>query len=182
MDAWKESHAQDEYDKAVQLIDEVTGEEDPAEREQLPWLKDPSVRPSIWAIIKDSIGKDISKLSVPVYFNDPTSLLQKCAQSMEYNSLLDLASNDPDPIRRLALIAIHQVSALSICERTTSKPFNPILGETYEYVTEDFSYLAEQVSHHPPVTACYCRGKKYSYHTCQKTNTKFSGKTLYFYQ
>jgi hypothetical protein len=30
---------------------------------------------SIWAIIKDSIGKDLSKMSVPVYFNDPTGLL-----------------------------------------------------------------------------------------------------------
>ena len=101
---------------------------------------------------------------------------------MEYNSLLDMASTEKDPLRRLALIAIHQVSALSICERTTSKPFNPILGETYEYVTDDLQYLAEQVSHHPPVTACYCRGKAYSYHTNQKTNTKFSGKTLYFNQ
>ena len=62
---------------------------EPKERTELPWFKDPNVKVSIWAIIKDSIGKDISKLSVPVYFNDPTSLLQKCAQSMEYNQLLD---------------------------------------------------------------------------------------------
>ena len=62
---------------------------EPKERIELPWFKDPNVKVSIWAIIKDSIGKDISKLSVPVYFNDPTSLLQKCAQSMEYNHLLD---------------------------------------------------------------------------------------------
>jgi len=41
----------------------------------LPWLKDPNAKISFWAIIKDSIGKDISKLSVPVFFNDPTSLL-----------------------------------------------------------------------------------------------------------
>jgi len=48
---------------------------EPLERAELPWFKDPHVKVSIWAIIKDSIGKDISKLSVPVYFNDPTSLL-----------------------------------------------------------------------------------------------------------
>ena len=41
----------------------------------MPWLKDPSSRPSIWTIIKDMIGKDFSKFAVPVYFNDPTSLL-----------------------------------------------------------------------------------------------------------
>lgn len=51
-------------------------DDEPLEREELPWLKDPNAKISIWAIIKDSIGKgDLSKMSVPVYFNDPTSLL-----------------------------------------------------------------------------------------------------------
>ena len=54
---------------------QLLNDDEPAEREFLPWLKDPNAKVSIWAIIKDSIGKDISKISVPVYFNDPTSLL-----------------------------------------------------------------------------------------------------------
>ena len=57
----------------------------------MPWLKDPNLKISIWGIIKDSIGKDISRITVPVFFNEPISLLQKCAQSMEYNSILDIA-------------------------------------------------------------------------------------------
>ena len=52
---------------------------EPLERDALPWLKDPNSRPSIWTILKDTVGKDFSRMSVPVYFNDPTSLLQKCA-------------------------------------------------------------------------------------------------------
>lgn len=130
-------------DPSSNPYEESKEEDEPLTRLQLPWLKDPNAKVSFWAIIKDSIGKDISKLSVPVYFNDPTSLLQKCAQSMEYNSLLDRAATETDSLRRLALVAIHQVTALSICERTTSKPFNPILGETYELKTESFEYLAE---------------------------------------
>lgn len=55
--------------------------DDPPERDVLPYFKDPKKKISVWAIIKDSIGKDISKLSVPVYFNDPTNILQKCACS-----------------------------------------------------------------------------------------------------
>lgn len=56
----------------------------------MPWLKDPNARISLWTVLKDSIGAgDFSKISVPVYFNDPTSLLQKCAQSLEYNEILD---------------------------------------------------------------------------------------------
>jgi len=45
-------------------------------RDKLPFFKDPKIKISIWSIIKDSIGKDISKITVPVYFNAPLSLLQ----------------------------------------------------------------------------------------------------------
>ena len=41
------------------------------------------------------------------------------------------------------------------------KPFNPMLGETYELVTEDYRWVAEQVSHHPPITAFFQQGKGY---------------------
>lgn len=90
------------------MIEQGTEDDEPLEREELPWLKDPNAKISLWAIIKDSIGKgDLSKMSVPVYFNDPTSLLQKCAQSMEYNEILDEAALEKDSMRRLALVAIH---------------------------------------------------------------------------
>ena len=86
------------------------------ERDELPWFKDPNINVSIWAIIKDSIGKDISKLTVPVYFNDPTSLLQKCAQSMEYNSILDKAiqidegDQTKSAIKRLAYVSVYSIT------------------------------------------------------------------------
>jgi len=44
-------------------------------RDKLPFFKDPKIKISLWAIIKDSIGKDLSKITVPVYFNGPLSLL-----------------------------------------------------------------------------------------------------------
>lgn len=49
--------------------------DDAPERELLPYFKDPKLKISIWTIIKDSIGKDVTKMSVPVYFNDPTNIL-----------------------------------------------------------------------------------------------------------
>lgn len=61
--------------KTDQIVLQDENDDEPLEREELPWLKDPNAKVSMWAIIKDSIGKDISKLSVPVYFNDATSLL-----------------------------------------------------------------------------------------------------------
>ena len=42
---------------------------DPEERDELPYLRDPKIKISFWSIIKDSIGKDLSKITVPVYFN-----------------------------------------------------------------------------------------------------------------
>ena len=85
---------------------------------------------------------------------------------------------------RLAMVSVFGCTITTICERNTSKPFNPLLGETYELITDDFEFLSEQVSHHPPITAAYCRGKKsnYVYWTNQKTNTKFNGKGIDFTQ
>jgi hypothetical protein len=48
-------------------------------RTALPFFKDPKVKISLWTIIKDSIGKDLSKISVPVYFNSPLCILQSLA-------------------------------------------------------------------------------------------------------
>ena len=115
-------------------------------------------------------------MSVPVYFNDPTSLLQKCAASCEYNHIIDLANNiHNDQVKRLAVIAVYSISMFTMAERINTKPFNPLLGETYELMTQDFQLIAEQVSHHPPITASYCKGLKTDYlmWTNQKTNTKF---------
>jgi hypothetical protein len=99
------------------LYEEVKVEEDeedpdPAEREVLPFFKDPKVKISIWTIIKDSIGKDISKISVPVYFNDPTNILQKCAASMESADILDRAIEEQDSIRRLAFVSTYCLTNL----------------------------------------------------------------------
>ncbi len=117
--------------------------EKPAERDLLPYFKDPKVKISVWTIIKDSLGKDITKMSVPVYFNDPTNILQKCAASMEYNSLLDQALLQKDSLRRLAYVSAYSMTLLTSIERNSTKPFNPLLGETFELVTPTYKFIAE---------------------------------------
>lgn len=48
----------------------VLGENpDPPERDRLPFFKDPKIKFSVWTVIKDSLGKDLTKISLPVYFN-----------------------------------------------------------------------------------------------------------------
>ena len=57
------------------------------------------------------------------------------------------------------------------------KPFNPLLGETWEYIKDDFKYIAEQVSHHPPITAYIGETPNYkTYGDCKvKTSLSLSG-------
>jgi hypothetical protein len=43
---------------------------------------------SVWKILKDMIGKDLSKFCVPVYFNEPISMLQKVAETFDCEYLL----------------------------------------------------------------------------------------------
>lgn len=45
------------------------------ERMTLPHLRPPNMKVSMWALLKDLIGKDLSKISMPVYFNEPVSML-----------------------------------------------------------------------------------------------------------
>eukprot|EP00349_Pseudokeronopsis_sp_Brazil_P002619 CAMPEP_0202962080 /NCGR_PEP_ID=MMETSP1396-20130829/6186_1 /ASSEMBLY_ACC=CAM_ASM_000872 /TAXON_ID= /ORGANISM="Pseudokeronopsis sp., Strain Brazil" /LENGTH=344 /DNA_ID=CAMNT_0049682417 /DNA_START=1332 /DNA_END=2366 /DNA_ORIENTATION=- len=97
---------------------------------------------------------------------------------MEYNSILDMAAVEKDPARRLALVAAYSVTLLTCVETITTKPFNPLLGETYEYVCPQFKYFAEQVCHHPPITAVHCEGKSgYLMYTCNHVKNKFTGRT-----
>ncbi|KAL6007892.1 hypothetical protein ACLOJK_033396 [Asimina triloba] len=46
---------------------------------------------SLWSMIKDNVGKDLTRICLPVYFNEPISSLQKCFEDMEYSYLLDRA-------------------------------------------------------------------------------------------
>ena len=44
---------------------------------------------------------------------------------------------------RLAYLAANNIAAYSALIGRSKKPFNPILGETYEFVTPDFQFVAE---------------------------------------
>uniref|UniRef100_A0A7E4ZTL3 Oxysterol-binding protein n=1 Tax=Panagrellus redivivus TaxID=6233 RepID=A0A7E4ZTL3_PANRE len=118
------------------------------------------VRPSnsinYLALLKKCLGKDLSRISMPVDFNEPLSLLQRQTEDLEYSSLLDRAAVETDPERRLAFVAIFAISTYSNTARRSAKPFNPLLGETFDADRRfDFGWRAvsEQVSHHPPTSA-----------------------------
>ena len=60
----------------------------------------------------------------------------------------------------------------------TSKPFNPILGETFELITQDYKFISEQVSHHPPVSAGYAFNSIFEYYGNTNVKSTFWGKSM----
>lgn len=60
-------------------------------RDNLPEPKEKDKPVGLWSIIKDNIGKDLSGVCLPVYFNEPLSSLQKCFEDLEYSYLVDRA-------------------------------------------------------------------------------------------
>jgi hypothetical protein len=44
------------------------------------------------------------------------------------------------------------------------KPFNPILGETYQATIDECPVFGEQISHHPPISATFMKGRGFTIH------------------
>uniref|UniRef100_A0A8D3DNT6 Oxysterol-binding protein n=1 Tax=Scophthalmus maximus TaxID=52904 RepID=A0A8D3DNT6_SCOMX len=136
---------------------------------------------NLWNILRNNIGKDLSKVSMPVELNEPLNTLQRMCEELEYSELLDKAAETEDPFERMALVAAFAVSGYSSTYfRAGSKPFNPLLGETYECIREDkgFCFLSEQVSHHPPISACHCESKNFTFWQDVRWKNKFWGKSM----
>uniref|UniRef100_A0A8C7LJT3 Oxysterol-binding protein n=1 Tax=Oncorhynchus kisutch TaxID=8019 RepID=A0A8C7LJT3_ONCKI len=116
----------------------------------------PNYSLNLWSIMKNCIGKELSKIPMPVNFNEPLSMLQRLTEDLEYHELLDKAARCESSLEQLCLVAAFSVSSYSTTVHRTAKPFNPLLGETYELDRlDDLGYrsLCEQVSHHPPAAA-----------------------------
>uniref|UniRef100_A0A8C2CKN9 Oxysterol-binding protein n=1 Tax=Cyprinus carpio TaxID=7962 RepID=A0A8C2CKN9_CYPCA len=136
---------------------------------------------SLWNILKNNIGKDLSKVAMPVQLNEPLNTLQRLCEELEYSELLDKAAHTQDPFERMVYIATFAVSGYASSHyRAGGKPFNPVLGETYECDRPDkgFRYVAEQVSHHPPISACHAESKNYIFWQDVRWRNKFWGKSM----
>ena len=82
-------------------------------RDRLPAPRNLAAKPDIWQVIKSSIGKDLSRIAIPVYYNEPLSFLQRFTEDLEYSCLIDSASASQSPDIRIAYIAAIPVSSYS---------------------------------------------------------------------
>lgn len=137
-------------------------------------------RKAMWETLRNYVGADVMSIfSVPAWVMEPLSTLQKMAEIMEYSHLLDEAAEKPHSSpERAALVAAFATSVYAASERTY-KPFNPILGETFELVPrEGVFYIAEQVSHHPPIAAASAKGPSWEYDITSMPTTRFWGNSV----
>ncbi|KAG8999859.1 hypothetical protein FRB94_005884 [Tulasnella sp. JGI-2019a] len=132
---------------------------------------------SLLSVLRKNVGKDLSTVSFPVSFNEPISILQRLAEDVEYTNLLDQAVATADPVERICLIAAFAVSGYACTlYRASRKPFNPMLGETFEDIRMNF--IAEKVCHHPAIMACHASGQGWEYWATSSADSKFWGRSL----
>lgn len=90
---------------------------------------------SLLSILRKNVGKDLSTVAMPVSLNEPINVLQKLCEELEYSELLDKAASLPGSLDRLVYVAAFAVSGYASSQwRAGRKPFNPLHGETFEYV------------------------------------------------
>ena len=139
--------------------------------------------PSLVGFFRKNVGKDLSTISMPVTSNEPISLLQRLSEIFEYSDLLDAAVAKPrSSVERLIYVTAFAISLLSnarVKERSIRKPFNPMLGETFELVREDrgFRFISEKVCHRPFRMACQAESDNWTLTQSPLPSQKFWGKS-----
>ncbi|KAI4324416.1 hypothetical protein MLD38_029908 [Melastoma candidum] len=139
-------------------------------------------RDNYWKVMQKYIGADVtSMVTLPVLIFEPMTMLQRIGEMMDYSYLLDLADETEDPYMQIVYVVSWFISIYKAYERAW-KPFNPVLGETYEMANHGgISFIAEQVSHHPPVSAAHAENEHFIYDVTSKVKTKFLGNSIDIY-
>lgn len=115
-------------------------------------------------------GADVTNVNLPASILDPVSTLEKTTKSMQRGDLLPDIVAGADPIARLLAVLRFNLSGLAK-EKFGKKPYNPVLGEVFRC---SFAHrrrehgttllVAEQVSHHPPITALHLNNRSLGIH------------------
>jgi len=140
-----------------------------------------------WEVAKQ-IGGNLSGdllnsgISLPTNMMEPLTILQRGLEIFEYLKCLEKAAKCKSSINRMAFIAGFSASPFANSPDRFKTNFNPILGETFEYIDARFKSpvkcFAEQVSHHPPMAAMNAFNKNWKF--CQQYGcvTNFMGNQL----
>ncbi|XP_078354846.1 oxysterol-binding protein-related protein 9-like isoform X1 [Oculina patagonica] len=149
------------------------------------------------------LGMDLTKVVLPTFILERRSLLEMYADFFAHPDLFVDIVNYSDPKDRMVAVVRWYLSAFHAGRKgsVAKKPYNPILGETFRCFwvlpkcetsrtekcqadgpvpwasEDDVTFLAEQVSHHPPISAFYAENfsKQISFNAHIWTKSKFLG-------
>lgn len=141
----------------------------------------------LWHIITQlRPGMDLSKVTLPTFILEPRSFLEKMADYYYHCDLLNDAIQIEDPVLRMTNIVKWYLSGFYKVPNGAKKPYNPILGEKFRCFWDSprtnsrTFFIAEQVSHHPPVTAFHVSNRKDGYviNCSLLSRSKFGGNSV----
>uniref|UniRef100_A0A3B3I6H6 Oxysterol-binding protein n=1 Tax=Oryzias latipes TaxID=8090 RepID=A0A3B3I6H6_ORYLA len=121
----------------------------------------------IWTLLKQvRPGMDLSKVVLPTFILEPRSFLDKLSDYYYHADFLSEAAVEENAYNRLKKVVKWYISGFYKKPKGLKKPYNPIIGETFrclwlhQNTNSKTFYIAEQVSHHPPVSAFYVSNRK----------------------
>ncbi|XP_046893196.1 oxysterol-binding protein-related protein 9 isoform X3 [Hypomesus transpacificus] len=153
------------------------------------------------------LGMDLTKVVLPTFILERRSLLEMYADFFAHPDLFVSIAEQEDARERMVQVVKWYLSAFHAGRKgsVAKKPYNPILGEVFlchwdlpcegsepqptEPVSEgpvpwssanSVCFVAEQVSHHPPISAFYaeCCSKKIQFNAHIWTKSKFLGMSI----
>lgn len=138
---------------------------------------------SIFAILRKNVGKDLSSISMPVTANEPISILQKIAEGFEFANLLNDASIETNQDLKFLKVSTFAISCLGSFRskiRNLRKPFNPILGESYEFINDELNYrlIGEKICHKPQIFTFNIDSENWEVSLTLNPDQKFWGKSV----
>ncbi|XP_038615943.1 oxysterol-binding protein-related protein 9 isoform X4 [Tachyglossus aculeatus] len=151
------------------------------------------------------LGMDLTKVVLPTFILERRSLLEMYADFFAHPDLFVSISDQKEPRERMVQVVRWYLSAFHAGRKgsVAKKPYNPILGEIFQchwtlpseseesadpvaegpvpWVSRhSVTFVAEQVSHHPPISAFYaeCFSKKIQFNAHIWTKSKFLGMSI----
>mmetsp|Transcript_3057 Transcript_3057/g.3739 ORF Transcript_3057/g.3739 Transcript_3057/m.3739 type:complete len:342 (+) Transcript_3057:205-1230(+) len=132
-------------------------------------------------------GQGLVSISLPVRIFQPKSLLERIIDAISFvPTFFSKACKTNDEVLRMKYVISFIVSGLYM-SADLRKPFNPILGETFEgYFKDGTRIYMEHTCHHPPISSYLVEGTaEYPFRMYGsvefKGNIKNAGNTLFIF-
>jgi hypothetical protein len=121
--------------------------------------------------------KEIGRINIPIRIFESRSLIERVCDAWAFTpTFLIPAAKETNPVERMKKVVAFFISGL-YCSSSFMKPFNPLLGETYQgYIPGcEVSIFNEQSSHHPAIMNFLMVGKEFRLYGRYEFALKFDG-------